>query len=123
MTARDIIADELATAFKSAWAEEIIAKLHAAGYRLLAPADVSITDAMVDAAIEAENHAFDTVRMVKCKRCEGRGYHHGFGEDGADPDWCSDCGGGGYEAAEGEDTRPMREAIAAALRALRKEAE
>jgi protein gp37 len=30
-----------------------------------------------------------------CKRCEGRGYHHGFGEHGHDPDWCSECGGTG----------------------------
>lgn len=30
-----------------------------------------------------------------CKRCRGRGYHHGFGERGLDPDWCLDCGGSG----------------------------
>lgn len=28
-----------------------------------------------------------------CPRCGGKGYHHGFGEDGHDPDWCADCGG------------------------------
>ena len=33
------------------------------------------------------------VMVVKCPRCEGRGYHWGFGEDGFDPDWCSECGG------------------------------
>jgi DnaJ-class molecular chaperone len=37
--------------------------------------------------------------MTDCHRCTGRGYHHGFGEDGMDPDWCSECGGPG-EVAE-----------------------
>lgn len=32
-----------------------------------------------------------------CKRCMGRGYHHGFGENGHNPDWCSECGGQGIE--------------------------
>lgn len=31
----------------------------------------------------------------KCARCEGLGYHWGFGEHGHDPDWCSVCGGSG----------------------------
>jgi hypothetical protein len=30
-----------------------------------------------------------------CPRCNGQGYHHGFGEHGHDPDWCEDCGGPG----------------------------
>ena len=30
-----------------------------------------------------------------CSRCAGKGYHHGFGEHGHDPDWCSECGGCG----------------------------
>lgn len=30
-----------------------------------------------------------------CVRCKARGYHHGFGEGGHDPDWCIDCGGAG----------------------------
>lgn len=30
-----------------------------------------------------------------CPRCDGKGCHHGFGEDGVDPDWCLDCGGCG----------------------------
>lgn len=34
--------------------------------------------------------------LVQCPKCEGRGYHHGFGEFGRDPDWCADCGGPGY---------------------------
>lgn len=32
-----------------------------------------------------------------CQRCAGKGYHHGFGEDGHDPDWCEKCGGAGAE--------------------------
>lgn len=30
-----------------------------------------------------------------CSRCGGKGYHHGFGEGGHDPDWCAECGGAG----------------------------
>lgn len=38
-----------------------------------------------------------------CARCAGRGYHHGFGEGGADPDWCDKCGGPGQEWPEFKD--------------------
>jgi hypothetical protein len=53
------------------------------------------------------NHA--EVRMVEpgwliefsnCRRCDGRGFHHGFGENGADPDWCVKCGGPGFDAQD-----------------------
>lgn len=37
------------------------------------------------------------VAASDCKRCQGRGYHYGFGEHGHDPDWCLDCGGPGDE--------------------------
>ena len=30
-----------------------------------------------------------------CHRCDGKGYHHGFGEGGHDPDHCDHCGGPG----------------------------
>jgi len=30
-----------------------------------------------------------------CPQCNGAGYHHGFGERGMDPDWCTLCGGPG----------------------------
>jgi DnaJ-class molecular chaperone len=33
--------------------------------------------------------------VIVCDRCKGKGYHHGFGEDGYDPDWCEKCGGSG----------------------------
>jgi DnaJ-class molecular chaperone len=52
-----------------------------------------ITDAMVDAAVKAHEGAIGA--LTTCPRCEGRGYHHGFGEHGHDPDWCEDCGGPG----------------------------
>ena len=35
-----------------------------------------------------------------CPRCQGKGYHHGFGEDGHDPDWCLHCGGPGEVPTE-----------------------
>jgi len=38
--------------------------------------------------------------VAKCPRCKGRGYHHGFGEHGHDPDWCSECGGDGNDIKE-----------------------
>jgi hypothetical protein len=40
------------------------------------------------------------IEFRTCKRCDGRGYHHGFGEHGHDPDWCSRCGGPGYDTAD-----------------------
>ena len=40
------------------------------------------------------------IEFSTCKRCEGRGYHHGFGERGWDPDWCVRCGGPGYETSD-----------------------
>lgn len=35
----------------------------------------------------------DALPDVVCSKCDGRGYHHGFGEGGLDPDWCEECGG------------------------------
>lgn len=37
---------------------------------------------------------------LRCERCQGRGYHHGFGEHGWDPDWCTRCGGSGFDWRE-----------------------
>lgn len=69
----------------------------------------------LEAAVNAFNKANLNPVMVECRRCNGRGYHHGFGERGEDPDWCSDCGGGGYELAKGEEDRPIADAIRAYL--------
>jgi hypothetical protein len=38
-----------------------------------------------------------------CDRCAGKGYHHGFGEDGCDPDWCSVCGGSGFDGPSDDE--------------------
>lgn len=58
----------------------------------------------------------ESPEFTPCPRCEGKGYHHGFGEDGRDPDWCDKCGGPGELATEpgtwdGDDL--LREALAA----------
>jgi hypothetical protein len=63
----------------------------------------------LQAAHAAYNSAMENPRLIECKTCNGTGQH--------DQDWCSSCGGGGYDAAEGEDTRPITEAITAYLAA------
>lgn len=40
----------------------------------------------------------EVLAWVDCPTCDGKGYHHGFGEDGCDPDWCTQCGGPGQIA-------------------------
>ena len=74
-----------------------------------------VTEAMVEAALTAFNKAVNDPMVLQCERCEGRGYHHGFGEHGHDPDWCEVCGGGGHNIAPGEEGRAMRIALEAAL--------
>lgn len=74
-----------------------------------------VTDEQVTAALAAFNKAINEPVMLKCERCDGRGYHHGFGETGHDPDWCADCGGNQYNIAPGEEERAMHLAIEAAL--------
>lgn len=44
--------------------------------------------AIIEAALKANEGD-----MVPCDRCDGRGWHHGFGERGHDPDWCVKCDG------------------------------
>ncbi|SMF65468.1 hypothetical protein SAMN02982989_3363 [Xaviernesmea oryzae] len=73
-----------------------------------------ITDKQVRDALTAFNKAVNEPVMLKCERCDGRGYHHGFGENGHDPDWCEVCGGGQYVVAPGEEGRAMRLALEAA---------
>ena len=71
-----------------------------------------ITDEMVERAynrfIAANSETED------CPRCAGRGYHHGFGEHGHDPDWCEICGGPGV-ISKYDEMAAMREALVAAL--------
>lgn len=76
-----------------------------------------ITDAMIEAALSAFNKAVNDPIMENCQRCDGKGYHYGFGETGHDPDWCNDCGGGGVNVRPGEEERAMRAALEAALAA------
>lgn len=65
-------------------------------------------------AIEAAQAAYHDAEinpvMKPCSRCEGRGYHHGFGEHGHDPDWCEICGGDAVEPADPHQS--LRAAIA-----------
>lgn len=70
------------------------------------------TEAMVSLAFET--FCTSCNEMMACPRCDGRGYHHGFGENGHDPDWCNDCGGSQYVAAR-DDRESMRLALRAAL--------
>lgn len=72
------------------------------------------TEAEIEAALEAFNAVVNAPQMVPCPKCEGRGYHHGFGEDGASPDWCTDCGGNQYNVVPGEELRAMTAALTSA---------
>lgn len=69
----------------------------------------------IDRIIEAAAHdSMVHPTMINCERCMGKGYHHGFGEDGADPDWCENCGGGGYVVQQWELSTNVRAALLAA---------
>lgn len=48
---------------------------------------------VVEAIAAALKHAQENPIMLPCPNCNGKGYHHGFGEHGHDPDWCLVCGG------------------------------
>jgi hypothetical protein len=57
----------------------------------------------------------DSPEFEPCPRCDGKGYHHGFGEHGHDPDWCLSCGGPGEQPTEPGTWSPddlLREAAA-----------
>lgn len=57
----------------------------------------------------------DEPQFEPCQRCQGKGYHHGFGENGADPDWCESCGGPGEQTTEPGTWSPddlLREIVA-----------
>lgn len=75
----------------------------------------ALDEKALEAARLAYMHAEANPDMVRCANCSGHGYHHGFGENGADPDWCTHCGGSGYDLADGEQNRPLDEAIRAYL--------
>jgi len=65
----------------------------------------------------SENWAVRDSDFHACARCGGSGHHHGFGDDGYDPDWCIECGGAGQYCEWTEELGEQRvtDAIAAAL--------
>lgn len=69
------------------------------------------TEEQIDAALAAYN--FRLSETITCFRCQGRGYHHGFGERGHDPDWCEVCGGPGVIGVA-DERDAMKYAIEAA---------
>ncbi len=71
-----------------------------------------VTDEMAAAAYNRFLAAINDT--APCARCSQRGYHHGFDEDGHDPDWCQTCGGSGFVAANDEQSA-MKLALEAAL--------
>jgi DnaJ-class molecular chaperone len=73
---------------------------------------MTVTDKMTNAAYNTFLAAINDT--TPCERCSQRGYHHGFGEDGCDPDWCETCGGSGFVPAHDEKTA-MKMAVEAAL--------
>lgn len=74
--------------------------------------ETAVTGARVEAAYKAFCDACN--EMIECPGCNGKGYHHGFGEHGHDPDWCLNCGGSQIIPAR-DDIASMRMALVAAL--------
>jgi hypothetical protein len=73
---------------------------------------IQITEKMIGGATAAYVAAIN--ETAPCKRCSSRGYHHGFGEHGHDPDWCDVCGGSGFVPAYDEKSA-MKIALETAL--------
>ena len=71
----------------------------------------TVTDEQVERAAKAYDDACMTPTFKPCPRCNGKGYHHGFGESGADPDWCDNCGGVGE--IDADPLKPIRAALMA----------
>ena len=76
---------------------------------------------LVSECQKAYDEAESNPNMVRCPRCEGKGYHHGFGENGYDPDWCELCEGTASVLAEGEELRPMTAALTVARPIIERE--
>lgn len=73
---------------------------------------MAVSEEMVERAYNRFMQA--NAEVVDCPRCKAKGYHHGFGEDGHDPDWCENCGGPGT-VSKFDEMSAMREALTAAL--------
>lgn len=69
----------------------------------------------IEAALAKFNEVINDPIMEPCPRCEAKGYHHGFGPGGVEPDWCENCGGNQYNIRPGEEKRAMESALSAAL--------
>lgn len=78
--------------------------------------DAATVRHILDMAVKFDEQAHWDDFMETCERCKGRGYHHGFGEDGHDPDWCIDCGGPGCALNNERIEAARAEWIAAQLR-------
>jgi DnaJ-class molecular chaperone len=74
---------------------------------------MNVTDEMAAVAYNTFLSAINDTEP--CSRCSGAGYHHGFGENGHDPDWCDTCGGSGFQAKHDEQSA-MKLALEAALK-------
>jgi hypothetical protein len=61
----------------------------------------------------------EDAEFVPCPKCNGKGYHHGFGEHGHDPDWCEMCGGPGEVYHPDFDTHDPVDVLKDVLAALR----
>lgn len=77
------------------------------------PLPAGVTSEMVELAYARFVDCCNT--MIACRRCNGTGHHHGFGEHGHDPDWCENCGGCQFVPKYEDDKDSMREALTAAL--------
>lgn len=71
---------------------------------------MKITDEMVEKAYATFCEALNSTGP--CEKCQGHGYHHGFGEGGHSPDWCVVCGGAGFMPTA-DDKTAMRLALEA----------
>jgi hypothetical protein len=69
----------------------------------------------IEVALAKFNEVINDPIMEPCPRCEAKGYHHGFGPGGVEPDWCENCGGNQYNIRPGEEKRAMESALTAAL--------
>lgn len=76
-----------------------------------------LPDKAVEAGLARFNEVINDPIMEPCAKCSGKGYHHGFGPGGVEPDWCTDCGGNQFNIRPGEELRAMQAAIETALAA------
>ena len=81
------------------------------------PADPPALESLI-ARVKRSIQLQEDAEFVPCERCQGKGYHHGFGEGGVDPDWCERCGGPGEVYHPDFDTHDPVDVLKEALTAL-----